>query len=119
MQNFSTAEEALQVALDSSGSAYRENLKWLDSIEAKQKQAQSQFQAFSAAILDSDLIKGAYDAGTGFLGFLTTVTEKLGALPTLATAAVAALTFKNHGISNEYAPSYLMAGWQKPVYAGI
>ena len=97
MTNFSTAEEALQVALESSGSAYKENERWLDSIEAKQKRAKAQFQAFSSAILNSDLIKFTYDTGTGILGFLTSLTESLGALPTLAAAAGAALSFKNVG----------------------
>lgn len=119
LSGWETVSRAYNTSIDSEGAAAREYSVWLDSIEAKQKQAQAQFQAFSKAILNSDLIKFVYDSGTGFLGFLTNITETLGALPTLATAAMAALTFKNHGISNEYAPSYLLAGWQKPVYAGI
>jgi TP901 family phage tail tape measure protein len=97
MQNFSTAESALDVALNSAGSAYRENLKWLNSIEAKQQKARAAFEAFSTSIMSSDLIKGYYDTQTGILGFLTTLTEQLGALPTLAAAAAAALSFKNIG----------------------
>lgn len=97
MQNFSSAEEALDVALNSAGSAYKENIKWLNSIEAKQQKTQAAFEVFSNTIMSSDLIKGAYDTGTGVLGFLSTLTEKLGALPVLATAAAAALSFKTQG----------------------
>lgn len=104
MTNWSTAEEALQVGLEATGSAARENAKWLDSIEAKQQQAKASFQAFSNAILDSDLIKFTYDAGTGILGFLTKITETIGALPLLSATAAAALSFKNKGISNRICP---------------
>jgi TP901 family phage tail tape measure protein len=88
---------SFEAASDAQGSALQEHERWLDSIEAKQQQAQAQFQAFSNAILDSELVKFTYDAGTGILGFLTDITESVGALPTLAAAAGAALSFKNAG----------------------
>jgi len=97
LSGWDTVASAYETSLDSEGSAAREYEKWLSSIEAKQQQAKAQFQAFSNAILDSDLIKFVYDSGTGILGFLTSITETLGSLPLLATAAAAALSFKNVG----------------------
>jgi hypothetical protein len=97
MQNFSSAEKALDVALNSSGSAYKENVKWLNSIEAKQQKAQAAFEGFSTSVMSSDLIKFTYDETTGILGYITSIIDKIGALPVLASAAAAALSFKNQG----------------------
>lgn len=91
------AENALTDSLNSQGSAIAEYEKWLESIEAKQQQFAAQFQALSVQIIDSDLVSGVIDAGTGILGFLTKVVETLGTIPTLAGAAAAALSFKNKG----------------------
>lgn len=97
MTNWSTAEKALDVALKSSGSAYKENAKWMDSIQAKQQRAQASFEAFSTSIMSSDLIKFSYDSTTGLLGFFTQLIEQLGAIPVVAATAAAALSFKNQG----------------------
>jgi hypothetical protein len=88
---------AYEAAKDSAGSANREQERWLKSTEAKQKQSEAAFQSFSNAILSSDLIKGYYDTKTGILGFLSNLTEQLGALPVLAASAAAAFSFKNQG----------------------
>lgn len=95
--NFDIAANAMQASMDSAGSAQKEYQKWLTSVEAKQKRAEAAFQGFSNAIMSSELIKGYYDTSKGILGFLTTLTEQLGALPVLASAAAAALSFKNVG----------------------
>lgn len=90
-------EASYEAAKNAAGSANREQEKWLKSTEAKQKQSEAAFQSFSNAILSSDLIKGYYDTKTGILGFLSNLTETLGALPVLAASAAAALSFKNIG----------------------
>lgn len=95
--SISDLEASYESAKNAAGSASREQERWMQSAEAKQKQSAAAFQAFSNAIMSSDLIKGYYDTKTGILGFLTTLTEQLGALPTLAAAAAAALSFKNIG----------------------
>lgn len=94
MVNFSTAEKVIEESVKATGSAMEEHSRWMEGIEAKQKKALASFQAFSSAILDSDLVKGAYDTGSGILGLLTKATELLHAFPVLATTAMGALSIK-------------------------
>ncbi|MPM01428.1 Chromosome partition protein Smc [bioreactor metagenome] len=84
--NMSDAVKVLKTSTESAGSAYAEHAKWLDSIEAKQQQFAAQYQEFSNTFLSSELIKGVIDTGTGLLGWLTAITDKLGALPVLLSA---------------------------------
>lgn len=81
--NMDDAVRAMKTSVDSEDSALKEHEKWMDSIAAKQQQFQAQYEAFANAVLDSELIKGVYDAGTGLLGWLTQLVDTLGALPTL------------------------------------
>src|SRR5699024_4172360 len=99
MTNFDIAREAVEVSESSTGSAMRECEAWQDSIVARQQALSAPAQAFPDAILSTDLVKFVYDAGTGFLGFLTDTTEQLGALPVLLSTVSGALSaFKNVGI---------------------
>ena len=41
---------------------------------------------FANTILSSDLIKGAFDVGTGLLGWLTSLIDTVGALPAVFAA---------------------------------
>lgn len=61
MQNFSTATEATAAALNSSGSAARENARYMESIEARVTAVSAAFQKMSTAVVDSDLVKGILD----------------------------------------------------------
>lgn len=83
IQNWSTVEDVIKSTQNAAGSADAENEKYLDSIEGKLAQFQAQFQETSTNILSSGLIKGTIGAGSGFLGFLNLITEKLGAIPGL------------------------------------
>lgn len=86
LTNMDDAVKVLKTSVDAEGSALAEHEKWMDSIQAKQQQFEAQYQAFANAFVNSELIKGVYDAGTGILGWLTKLTETLGALPTLFAA---------------------------------
>ena len=92
LSNWSTVEEVIQSSANSMGSAAAENEKYLDSIEGKMQQFSAQFQALSNQVLDSGLIKGVFDTGTGFLGFLTNTIEKLGTLKGLIVPIISMLT---------------------------
>lgn len=69
MSNFSTATEATTAALNSSGSAARENAKYLESIESKINAVYAAFQRMSTAVVDSDLVKGILDIVKGMAEF--------------------------------------------------
>lgn len=107
MGNYSKATEYATVATDSAGTALEKMGNYEDSIEASQKSLTASFEGFSSAVLNSGLIKGTFDVGSGILGFLTEVIDKLGIIPAIAATASGALSFQNKGISNvKYAPPY-------------
>lgn len=92
IMNMADAEKALETSMNSSGSALSENEKVLNSIQGKLAQFQAQYEALSNTIINSNLIKGAIDTGTGFLGFLDNIIKDLGTIPTLATVAAGAIS---------------------------
>lgn len=107
LNNIEDVEKSLRITQNSAGSAMTEHARWMESIEASEARATAAYEQFSNTVLSSDLIKAGYDAQTGILGLLTNIIDKLGAIPTLAGAAAAALSFKGAGISSEYAPPHL------------
>lgn len=64
LQNWTTAVEANETAINSQGSALRENAVYLDSIEGKINAFKSSFEELSTTIVSSDLIKSVVDFGT-------------------------------------------------------
>lgn len=85
IQNWSTVEDVIESTKNATGSADAENAKYLDSIQGKLAQFQAQFQSASTSVLDSGLVKGTIDAGSGILGFLNTLIDKAGVIPGLIT----------------------------------
>lgn len=85
IQNWSTVEDVIESTKNATGSADAENAKYLDSIQGKLAQFQAQFQSASTSVLDSGLVKGTIDAGSGILGFFNTLIDKAGVLPGLLT----------------------------------
>lgn len=67
MKNFATTQDILQTALNSSGSAIKENERVLDSVEGKYQSFRSAFEQLATGIIDSGLIKGILEFGTGLL----------------------------------------------------
>lgn len=62
LQNFNIAEEALETAMNSAGSAIAENEKYLESIQGHLDQLTASFQTLSSNVLDSELVKFGVDA---------------------------------------------------------
>ena len=69
LNNWKTAVDATATAMDSQGSAARENEKVLDSIQGHLQSLKSAWVELSNAIFDSDLLKFIVDLGTHFLEF--------------------------------------------------
>lgn len=98
LQNADMLDRVAETARNSSGSATKENERYLDSINGKLEQLTATFQQLSTNILDSELVKGVVDTGSGILGLLNSITESLGAIPAIAATAAAALSgIKNIG----------------------
>ena len=86
-------QKAYQDALNSQGSAKKEQERWLDSIEAKLKQNEAAFQSLSNTILSSNLFKYLVDGGTDFLNILNSMIKNTGILIPL----VSGIAIKNVG----------------------
>lgn len=78
LENFDIAEEALSVAMSSTGSALKENEIYLDSIAGKTAKFQAAWQTLSATVVNSGLVKGFVDFGTVLLDAANGLTEFLG-----------------------------------------
>lgn len=72
MRNYQTAVDATATALDSAGSAARENSRYMESMEGKLSNLKSAWEDFSRKMVDSDALKNAIDGLTKFVNFLTT-----------------------------------------------
>lgn len=95
-------QKAYQAALNSEGSAYQEQERWMSSLEAKIQQLEAAFQSLSNTILDSNFLKDLVDSGTNSINFLDKFIDKFGVLPTLFSAASTAFSFKNFGRDKMY-----------------
>lgn len=95
MNGFNTALDANKVALNSAGSAVQENEKYMDSLTAKVSQFKSAWEALSNSVVNSDLVKGVIDLGTGALKILNTfgaVGVQIGLLTGALTGGVSLLS---------------------------
>ena len=84
IKNFDTVEEVIQTSSDSSGSALKENEKYLDSIQGKIDQFNNTLQTFWNKTISSDMVKGVVELGTNILKLV----NNIGLIPT-ALAGVA------------------------------
>lgn len=71
MRNYETAIDATNTALDSAGSAARENARYMDSMEGKLEALASAWENFSRKIIDSDWLKKGMDVLTNVLEALS------------------------------------------------
>ncbi len=69
MSNFETAINATNTALNSQGSAERENARAMESLEGHLNQLKSAFQKFANSIISSNLLKNLIDIGAAILTF--------------------------------------------------
>lgn len=95
LTNFAEAEKTLQDALESTGSAARENEKYLESVDAKVKQFQVTLEEMYKNFVSSDLIKGFIDMGSVGVEAITKISGVLGGIPTVAGLATAAMIMFN------------------------
>lgn len=83
MNNFDTARAATETAMNSTGSAMRENERYMESLSGKIGTFKAQFQELSNVTFNSDFIKAAVDAGTDLLTLLTEIIDTIGLFPSL------------------------------------
>lgn len=81
LNNFQVAEDSLEAAANSAGTAWAENDVWMDSIQARLAQLDASFQVLSQDVLSSDLIKGGVSFLTSIVKLLDKIVNLTGALP--------------------------------------
>lgn len=84
MQQYSKAQEYMQVAEDASGTSMEKYGAYTDSLEGKLEGFKSTFESLSNTVLDSKLIKGFVDGGTSILSIFDKLTNSLGVMNTAA-----------------------------------
>lgn len=84
MQQYSKAQEYMQIADDASGKSMEKYGAYTDSLEGKLEGFKSTFESLSNTVLDSKLIKGFVDGGTIILSIFDKLTNSLGVMNTAA-----------------------------------
>lgn len=69
MSNFQHAIDATNTALESAGSAAKENAAYMESLEASENALKAEFEDFANRVLSKDVVKGFLEAGTSMLDF--------------------------------------------------
>ncbi len=92
LNNWNQVEAAFEAATNASGTASKENEKYMDSLEGHLKRLTASWQTLANTVLDSDFLKGMVDTGTAFLNVLNSIVDKVGTLPTLIGGITTALS---------------------------
>lgn len=95
--NFGNVEKSYESALNSTGSAAKENEKYMNSLQGRLNNLTTVFQSFSNTVMSSDFLKGFVDAGSGALNVLDNMIERFKLLPTLLGLVSAALSPSGRG----------------------
>lgn len=97
LSNPELLEKSYKEAMDSADSAAEEEKKYQQSVQYSIDQTKAKLEELSADLLSSDFLKGAIDAGGKFIDVLDGIVKSGSAIPAVATAISAALSFKNVG----------------------
>lgn len=87
MQQYSKAQEYMQIADDASGTSMEKYSAYTDSLEGKLEGLKSTFESLSNTVLDSDALKGFVSGGTEVLGLIDKLTNSLGVMGAVAVGA--------------------------------
>ena len=102
LSNIDVLKKSYQEALNANGSAMREQEEYQKSIQYSIDQTKAKLEELSNDFMSSDFLKGAIDAGGKLVDILDLIVNKLGVIPTMATALSAALSFNNVGRDKMY-----------------
>lgn len=110
LSNFSTAVSATETALNSAGSAARENSKYMEGLEARTNQLKATFQDFSNNVLSSEFLGGLLSLANRFLQLMNTPVGAFVTQVTLFTGAMWGLIqlFKAMKIVSVVSNSFMM-----------
>ena len=105
LQNYERAQEIYETSLNSTGSAEKENAKYLESVQGHLDQLQAKWESFSTSIADSAGLKMFIDLGGGVISVLDKLTQFFGSATMIAIPFLASMS-KLGNIGNLNMPSY-------------
>ena len=106
MQHYNEALGYTKESTEAAGTATDKfSNTYLKSVEAAQDRVTASFENFSNTVLNSDLVAGTFNAGSGLLDFLNKIISTIGIIPTLSGIGAIIALFKsaaepNHGFFN-------------------
>lgn len=96
LNNWKDAESALQTAMNSAGSALREHMKEIDSVEGRLSQFGASMSLVWQKSMDSDGFKSLIQTATSLADAFGALVDKVGLLPpVVATATIGFAAFNN------------------------
>lgn len=115
MAGWKTAGKYAESAADSTGVAAQKLGVYQESVAAKANKMTASFEAFSTALVDSDLVGWFYDLASGLLDFGTATAPAIQALTVLGGALVGLPTIinlvKTSGIGTAFSKTFTDLGW--------
>lgn len=95
--NWSDAAGAYDTAMKSAGASAEANAIFMNSMEAHVNQLKATFEEFSKDVVNSEFAKGFVDTLKTILGFLDSIVNTFGLLPTILAPIGGYLAAKNIG----------------------
>lgn len=100
MSNWNLAEDTMQQALNSEGSAEKELANYQQGMEYSVDRIKAAFQQLSNTAVDSNFLKSIVDTGTNVINVLDFIIDKFGLLSTAITAISGVMGAKGLGLTN-------------------
>ena len=98
LSNWQHVEDAVVSANEATGSASKENEKFMNSMQGHLNSLTTAWQTFSNTVLESNFLKGLIDIGTNVLNVFEGIINAIGDIPSLIGLIAGALSFKNIGL---------------------
>lgn len=98
LSNWDKVEKLTEISEKSSTEALDKFNKYADSVTAHINSMKAAYEKLAMQLSDSEFLKGAADAGTGFLNVLSEIIDKLGVMSTAMGAVTAGAALKGHNI---------------------
>lgn len=98
LSNWDKVEKLTEISEKSSTEALDKFNKYADSVTAHVNSTKAAYEKLAIQLADSEFLKGAADAGTGFLNVLSEIIDKLGVMSTAMGAVTAGAALKGHDI---------------------
>lgn len=97
LSNVDILEKSYNEAMNSEGSAMREQEKWQEGLQYSIDRTKASLEELANDLLSSNFLKGAIDSGNKFINILDIIVQKAGLLGTIGIGAGLFAGVKNAG----------------------